>query len=141
VPFGAALSALTLVVFALSDSGTPIALLAVTTLLSGIGLGFVGAPTFSSVYRVVQPEEVSRATSAMFILNQLGASLGIAIMALILQRATSGGSVNDAFAIAFWWSVGGSTVIVIASQLLPGKDPVATLPAGGSVQHGVTMAD
>jgi EmrB/QacA subfamily drug resistance transporter len=122
VVIGGVLGAVVMVLFATADTGTSLALLATASVFFGVGLGFVGPPTLSSIYRSVQPELISRATSAMFILTQVGAALGIAMFALILQRTGSDGDLMSGFEWAFWTGVAGSLVIMVASRILPGPD-------------------
>jgi EmrB/QacA subfamily drug resistance transporter len=131
VVIGGVLGAVVMVLFATADTGTSLALLATASVFFGVGLGFVGPPTLSSIYRSVQPELISRATSAMFILTQVGAALGIAMFALILQRTGSDGDVMSGFEWAFWTGVAGSLVIMVASRILPG--PERAEPAPGRI--------
>jgi MFS family permease len=108
-------------VFALSGTGTSLWLLGIVSLLYGIGQGFVGAPTMSSVYRAVEPALASRATSALFILVQIAAAIGVAIFALIVQRTDISSDGFRGFERAFWVGVAGMILMMVASQLLPGK--------------------
>lgn len=126
VPVGALLIGLGALVFTSSDAGTSQLLLTGAQLAAGFGLGLVGAPTMGSVYRTVPGDAVAGATGAVFILNQIGASLGIAVVALILQ----GGGAHTAptpatFGDAFWWPVAAAAVVFIAGLLLPGKPEAA----------------
>ncbi|WP_062428868.1 DHA2 family efflux MFS transporter permease subunit [Herbidospora daliensis] len=126
VPVGALLIGLGALVFTGSDAGTSQLLLTGAQLAAGFGLGLVGAPTMGSVYRTVPGDAVAGATGAVFILNQIGASLGIAVVALILQ----GGGAHTAptpttFANAFWWPVAAAAVVFAAGLLLPGRPEAA----------------
>ncbi|WP_214103105.1 DHA2 family efflux MFS transporter permease subunit [Acrocarpospora catenulata] len=132
VPVGALLIALGALVFTGSDAGTSQVALTAAQLAAGFGLGLVGAPTMGSVYRTVPGESVAGATGAVFILNQIGASLGIAVVALILQGGGAHATPTpDSFGDAFWWPVAAAAVVFAAGLLLPGRpqppaaDPVA----------------
>jgi EmrB/QacA subfamily drug resistance transporter len=134
VMIGGVIGTLVMIVFATADADTSVTLLATVSVFFGAGLGFVGPPVLSSVYRSVQPDLISRATSAMFILTQIGGALGIATFALILQRTGSDGNVMTGFERAFWTGVAGSLVILVASQILPGRDRRDRLePAAGRI--------
>lgn len=49
-------------------------------------------------------------------LNQLGASVGIAVSALIMETARPLGGVHG----AYWWVMGAIRLILAATPLLPG---------------------
>lgn len=128
VPTGAVLIAAGALVFTQAAAGTPEVWLAAVQVVTGFGMGLVGAPTIGSVYRTVPAEAVGSATSAVFILNQIGASLGIAVAALILQGGiTAGTPPAEAFAAAFWWAFAAALVVLLASLALPGR-PAARAP-------------
>ncbi|WP_043606285.1 DHA2 family efflux MFS transporter permease subunit [Candidatus Protofrankia datiscae] len=128
VPAGAFAIALSVLVFTQAGLHTSEAGLAVSVFGTGLGLGFVGAPTMGALYRTLPAESVAQGTSALYVLNQLGASLGIAVVALILQsRAADGASVETAFHPAFWWVFAGSLAVLAAGWFLPGRP--ARLPA------------
>ncbi|CUU54552.1 drug resistance transporter, EmrB/QacA subfamily [Parafrankia irregularis] len=122
VPGGAALVGAAALVFALSGPNTSVPVLSVASLVAGVGLGFVGAPTMSSVYRTVQPAAVSSATGAIVIARQIGASVGVAAVALIVSaRVDDGASAVDAYTASFWWVLGGGVVVLLAGFALPGR--------------------
>ncbi|WP_066363842.1 DHA2 family efflux MFS transporter permease subunit [Herbidospora mongoliensis] len=129
VPVGALLIGLGALAFTGSDAGTSQVLLTGAQFATGFGLGLVGAPTMGSVYRTVPGDSVAGATGAVFILNQIGASLGIAVVALILQ----GGGAHavptvTSFGDAFWWPVAAAAVVFAAGLLLPGKPEAPAEP-------------
>jgi len=69
----------------------------------------------------VPSAQVPRATGALFIFIQVGASFGVAISALILQRSRQAGDLAHAFGNAFWWVFAASIVVMAASLSLPGR--------------------
>ena len=121
VPTGAALVAVGALVYTGADAGTSQVLLTVVQVVIGFGFGLVGAPTMGALYRVVAPEQVPAATGAVFILNQIGASLGIAVVALVLQNGLTGPDPGGAHGSAFWWTAISALLVLAASLLLPGK--------------------
>ncbi|CAO5173221.1 MFS transporter, DHA2 family, multidrug resistance protein [Frankia sp. AiPs1] len=128
-PGGAALIAVSALVFTRSGTDTSEALLGVAAFVTGLGLGFIGAPTMGALYRTLPPASVPQGTSALYVLNQLGASLGIAIVAFILQRGISGGVPSvHAFQSAFWWVLGGAIAVLLSGLFLPGRPQPAPQP-------------
>ena len=54
--------------------------------------------------------------------QQVGGSFGVAIGAVVLESAASGGqSLAHGFGQAFWWTVGFTVVAALASFFLPGR--------------------
>ncbi|MER5871135.1 DHA2 family efflux MFS transporter permease subunit [Streptomyces sp. NPDC002044] len=136
VPAGSVLIGAGALVFTQSGPGTLQVLLTVAQFATGFGMGLVGAPTMGSVYRTVPGDAVAGATGAVFILNQIGASLGIAVVALILQ---GGGAhtapTNETFGNAFWWPVAAAVVVFLAGLLLPGRpQPAPEAPAPAAAE-------
>lgn len=122
VPAGAVMVGLGTLGFALSGAATGSLPLAVCSLVAGVGLGFVGAPTMSSVYRTVPPPSVSSATGSIVIGRQIGASVGVAAVALIVAtQRDHGASTIEAFNMSFWWVIGGAAVVFVAGFALPGR--------------------
>jgi EmrB/QacA subfamily drug resistance transporter len=122
VPMGATLIGLGALLYTGADTATSQVLLAAALLVVGFGMSLVGPPTMGSVYRTVPAESVGTATSAVFILNQIGASLGIAVVALIVQHGLAAGTAPaTAFGTAFWWTVLGAAAVLVASLFLPGR--------------------
>ncbi|MEU0466757.1 DHA2 family efflux MFS transporter permease subunit [Amycolatopsis sp. NPDC006131] len=91
---------------------------AVAAFVMGLGLGFVGAPTMGSLYRTLPAELVPQGSSALYILNQLGASIGVVVVTLILETA---GDAMAGFHGVYWFAVGALVVVLAASPLLPGR--------------------
>ncbi|MCM3925371.1 MFS transporter, partial [Frankia sp. AiPs1] len=98
---------------------------ALAAFVVGLGLSFVGAPTMGSLYRTLPPASVPQGSSVLYILNQLGAAIGIAVVTLILATVGDGGGV-DGFHGVYWFALGTIVIILAASLLLPGRpEPVA----------------
>lgn len=78
-------------------------------LIVGLGFGAVMVPATAVAYRELDPANIPRATSALRIVQQLGASLGVAFLALTLQRALTAAGGDPvaraaAFGDTFWWA-------------------------------------
>ncbi|GAA1522169.1 MDR family MFS transporter [Sphaerisporangium rubeum] len=136
VPVGALLIAGGALVFTGSGPQTSQVLLTAAQLAIGFGLGLVGAPTMGSVYRTVPGDAVAGATGAVFILNQIGASLGIAVVALILQGGGAHATpTTESFGDAFWWPFAAGLVVFLAGLLLPGRqEPAPDVPAAAPAE-------
>ncbi|MDN3260675.1 DHA2 family efflux MFS transporter permease subunit [Streptomyces sp. CSDS2] len=138
-PFGALVITLSSLAYTQAGADTSEVLLGVCAFTTGVGLGFIGAPTMGSLYRTLPGESVAQGTSALYIINQLGASLGIAVVALLLQRqADSGHSPVESFQTTSWWVFGAALAVLIAGWFLPGKpEPAAAATErGDSPQEG-----
>ncbi|MEU1259438.1 MDR family MFS transporter [Streptomyces chartreusis] len=124
---GAAIALLSSLAFSRFDAqtGQLWPLLAAFTL--GIGTGSAGAPVIGSVYRTLPPQLVPQGSSVLYMLNQLGASIGIAMVALLMQNAGVGDP-QSGFRNAYLAVVVALLVMIVASLFIPGR-AVAPQPA------------
>jgi predicted cobalt transporter CbtA len=67
------------------------------------------------------------------IAQQVGASFGVAIVAVVLQSLLIRGAVG-AFHTAFWWAFGITVVAFIPALALPRARPAETLPAARTTE-------
>ncbi|WP_021600344.1 DHA2 family efflux MFS transporter permease subunit [Actinomadura welshii] len=100
----------------------------------GLGLGCVGAPTMGALYRTLPPALVPQGSSVLYMLNQLGASAGIAVVALIVQHAAGGPPAAGYHGVA-WFGAAAAAVILAGTAALPGRPREA--PALRSGNAGV----
>lgn len=129
-PFGAFIIVLSSLAYTQAGATTSEVLLGICAFTTGVGLGFIGAPTMGSLYRTLPGESVAQGTSALYIVNQLGASLGIAVVALLLQRqADSGHTAVESFQTTSWWVFGAAVAVLISGWFLPGRPEPAQAPA------------
>ncbi|MFI0449506.1 DHA2 family efflux MFS transporter permease subunit [Actinomadura sp. 6N118] len=106
---------------------------ALAGLVIGLGLGCVGAPTMGALYRTLPAPLVPQGSSVLYMLNQLGASAGIAVVALIIE--TVGPSTGFHRVAVFGAAV--TAVILLAAALLPGRPaPEFTNPPAEAVTEG-----
>ncbi|MBB4660733.1 DHA2 family efflux MFS transporter permease subunit [Conexibacter arvalis] len=101
VPFALALAALTQV-------GETTSYLAVegALLLFGVGMGTTMMTAMTAAYRTLARPQVARATALLTIVQRLGSSLGVALVAVSLQRGgagAAGAAPAGAFADTFRW--------------------------------------
>ncbi|WP_083753737.1 DHA2 family efflux MFS transporter permease subunit [Actinosynnema sp. ALI-1.44] len=102
------------------------ALLAVALGVTGFGIGVAIPGTMAFMFQAVGPAAMARATGALFIFNQLGGSLGIALAAVTLQANLTGTTdVPGAFAATYWIVVTAAIVGIVAAAALPGSFRVA----------------
>ncbi|MDX6698725.1 MAG: hypothetical protein QOE65_2122 [Solirubrobacteraceae bacterium] len=90
-------------------TATPYWLLGVGLLVRGVGLGFTMMPAMASAYAVLRREEVPRATPMLNVLQRVGGSIGVAVLAVVLERQLRGAhdraAVAASFAHTYWWSL------------------------------------
>ncbi|GAA1831384.1 MDR family MFS transporter [Actinomadura chokoriensis] len=145
VPLGIALLVLGTVPFALVTADTSYWLLGGALVVRGIGLGCTMMPTMSAALTTLRREAVSRASSSLNIIVQLGGSVGTALLAVILAReigdripqAAGGGGgggvgaipeqvrqqiapkLADAFGSTFWVALILTALLIVPALLLP----------------------
>ncbi len=73
----------------------PGAVLAIGLFLRGAGMGATLMPAMASAYQVLPEAQVARAASALEIVQRAGASLGIALLAILLQSRLGSVSLSD----------------------------------------------
>ncbi|WP_083420165.1 MDR family MFS transporter [Pseudofrankia sp. BMG5.36] len=109
----------------------------------GAGLSFVGAPTMGSLYRTLPPAAVPQGSSVLYILNQLGAAIGIAVVTLILTTVGNGGEDPMAgYHGVYWFAIVALAIILAASVFLPRREAspaVATPPAAEPQPAGAAV--
>ncbi|WP_020130984.1 DHA2 family efflux MFS transporter permease subunit [Streptomyces sp. 303MFCol5.2] len=128
---GAAIALLSSLAFSRFDADTAQLwpLLAAFTL--GIGTGSAGAPVIGSVYRTLPGHLVPQGSSVLYMLNQLGASIGIAVVALLVQNASDA---QSGFRDAYSAVVAALVVMIVASLFIPGR--TVTPPEQPSEESG-----
>jgi len=90
------------------------ALLGVALFVRGIGFGAATVTLMTAAYRDIDKAQVPRATSALQIGQRIGAPLGAAVTAVVLQCQLAVAAPATAFGSTFWWSLA-----LTAPALLP----------------------
>ncbi|MBW8480753.1 DHA2 family efflux MFS transporter permease subunit [Actinomadura parmotrematis] len=148
VPFGVVLIVLGTVAFTQVEAGTSYWLLSASLFVRGMGLGCTMMPTMSAALTTLPRAAVSRASSSLNIIMQLGGSFGSALLAVILTRQISGNlpqqpgggggeshlgqipesvrvhvapQLADSFGTTFWVALGITAVLILPAFLLPRK--------------------
>ncbi|BCY08312.1 MDR family MFS transporter [Actinoplanes sp. L3-i22] len=121
---GFALTGLATVPFGFVGADTATWPLLVALFVRGLGLGMVVIPLMTVAFVGLDRERVPHASIVLRIGQQVGGSVGVALLTVILaSTARRTGSLVTAFDTAFWWSIGFTAVAVALSVLLPGKAP------------------
>jgi EmrB/QacA subfamily drug resistance transporter len=123
---GLLLSAISTLAYTQVAAHTSLVLLSGVLVLNGAGIGSALVPSLASPYRGLRPQQIPKATSAIRILQQLGGSFGVAVLAVVLQRqlvdqAHHGSSLAAAYGHTFWWALGFIALATIPALLLPGS--------------------
>lgn len=91
----------------------------------GLGAGLFSAPTMGSLYRTLPATMVAAGSSVLYMLNQLGAAFGVAVVALLMQTATTA---MIGVHRVFWLIAATNVIVLVAIPLLPGRSH-ASAPA------------
>ncbi|MBT2415296.1 multidrug efflux MFS transporter [Streptomyces sp. ISL-12] len=120
---GMLVTALGALAFSQIGSDTNTALLSVALGLTGYGIGLTAPGTMAFMYKAVGEASAPRATSALFIFNQIGGALGIAAIAITLQERL--GSADDhpaaAYGGSYWVIIAFSVIAALSALVLPGS--------------------
>jgi EmrB/QacA subfamily drug resistance transporter len=140
---GVTILALATVPFAFVTDHTPYALLGGVLFVRGLGLGASIQPSTAAAYALLHSSQVPRATAALNTLRQIGASIGTALLAVVLQheskaalssvpgsaggllaplpasdRAQISGPVATAFGHTFMWAVALALLAILPAVAL-----------------------
>jgi MFS family permease len=126
----------------LAGPGTSLWWLAAVLLVRGLGIGAVLIPPMSVAYQDTQPAGIAHASMNTRIAQQVGASFGTAIVAVVLQSLLDHGAAG-AFHGAFWWAIGITIAAVVPAVALPtGRRPDHdSRRLGGASQTGAAQHD
>ncbi|WP_049563950.1 DHA2 family efflux MFS transporter permease subunit [Nonomuraea sp. SBT364] len=122
---GALLAGLSALAFTQVDAGTGQAWPVLAALTIGLGMGCFSAPTMGSLYRSLPGPLVAQGSSVLYMLNQLGAALGIALVTLVLQTS---GDVTAGLHGVFWLVTVLLAAVLAVIPLLPGRTRIAPEP-------------
>ncbi|HZE04145.1 MAG TPA: MFS transporter, partial [Solirubrobacteraceae bacterium] len=121
-------------------------LIGVDLFVFGLGMGFTMMPVFTGAMQTIRGAAVARASTALNILQQTGASIGTAVLTVLLASALSsklGGHATigaaaavppgvraqvappmaAAFGQTFWWALALIAVAFLGSLALPKRRP------------------
>ncbi|HUB93935.1 MAG TPA: MDR family MFS transporter [Verrucomicrobiae bacterium] len=117
---GLAVTVLGTLPFAFATAHTSEWLLAAVLFVRGLGLTPVNIAVMVGAFQGVPEKELPDASSTTRIIQQVGASFGVAVLTLILSRALLTHELPaQAFDVAFWWSIGFVVLALVPTLLLP----------------------
>jgi hypothetical protein len=94
--------------FGLIGAHTSIVWLSIVMFLRGTGIGFGFMPAMTAAFASLKRSELPDATPQLNVLQRLGGSVGVAVLAVVLQRALAGAhtvaAAASAYGTAFWAS-------------------------------------
>ena len=132
--------------------------------LMGLGMGFTMMPTMAAAIQTLVHDEVPRASTMLNIFQQVSASVGTALMSVLLATSLadklgtpSGGGLSatqhvppeviqkiagpmaDAFQHTYWYAVGLLTLAFIPALFLPRRTPDATSADASPAEVSIPM--
>jgi len=120
--FGVIVTTITTIPFGLIGAHTSVALLSVAMLLRGMGIGFAFMPAMAAAFAALDRSELPSATPQLNVLQRVGGSIGVAVLAVVLQRALIGvhtaAGAASAYGTAFWASAGLTALAIIPCVIL-----------------------
>ncbi|HWF72725.1 MAG TPA: MDR family MFS transporter, partial [Solirubrobacteraceae bacterium] len=143
---GVLLTAAATIPFALIGAHTSILWLCVAMVVRGFGIGFAFMPAMSAAFASLERSELSDATPQLNVLQRVGGSIGIAVLAVVLQRGLDGAhslsAAASAYGTAFWVAVGLTAVAIVPCIVLMRAERAARRTPGevGAPDDG-TMAE
>ena len=160
---GLAVMTLATLPFVWMGAGTSSTLLAGALVVRGLGLGAVMMPSMAAAYAVVAPAAVPRATSALNVLQRIGGSIGVALVAVVLQnemraavpqgdagsllqplpagaRAQLAGPLSTAFRHTFAWAACLTLLAIVPAALLARAERAERRGTGKRAAAGTPVA-
>jgi EmrB/QacA subfamily drug resistance transporter len=118
-------------------TGTSVLAISLVLVLRGVGIGFSFMPAMTAAFASLRPEQLSDATPQLNVVQRIGGAIGVAVLAVVLQRAgghaPSGAKLAGAFDTAYWWSLGICVMSLIPCLvLLRAENPRARLSAAAA---------
>jgi len=96
---------------ALIGPHTSILWLCLVTGVRGVGIGFAFMPSFVAAFAALERTELPDAAPQLNVLMRVGGSIGVAVLAVVLERAIlaaghspSAAASSGAYGTAFWWA-------------------------------------
>jgi EmrB/QacA subfamily drug resistance transporter len=131
---GMALAVLGTLPYALVGPDTSEALLSAALVVRGAGLGAAIVPIMAGAYAELEREAIPRATTAIRIIQQVGGSLGTAILAVILQHRLGATTPTAGFGDTFTWALAFTAVAFVPALALGGRQSRLASRAAASAE-------
>jgi EmrB/QacA subfamily drug resistance transporter len=112
-------------------------LISLVLVVRGLSIGFSFMPAMTAAFAAMRPEQLSDATPQLNVVMRLGSAVGVAVLAVVLQRASTHAhgrsELAHAFAHTYWWALGIAVLSLIPCLLLlRAERPRATHDFAGS---------
>jgi EmrB/QacA subfamily drug resistance transporter len=125
---------------------TSVVLISLVLVVRGLSIGFSFMPAMTAAFSVMRPDQLSDATPQLNVVMRLGSAIGVAVLAVVLQRASvhAHGSValGHAFAHTYWWGLGIAVFsLVPCLLLLRAERPSQTEAQAGSEEERLLRAE
>src|ERR1700749_2292615 len=116
---------------------TSIPFISFLLLIRGVGIGLSFIPVTTVAFASLRTDQLSDATPQMNVLQRVGGAIGTGVLAVVLQRASTGAhgpaELADAFGTAYWWALG-----ICAASMIP---VLVLLRAEGPKEEAPVSAD
>ncbi|HEX4437275.1 MAG TPA: DHA2 family efflux MFS transporter permease subunit [Solirubrobacteraceae bacterium] len=125
---------------------TSVVLISLVLVVRGLSIGFSFMPAMTAAFSVMRPDQLSDATPQLNVVMRLGSAIGVAVLAVVLQRASvhAHGSValGHAFAHTYWWGLGIAVFsLVPCLVLLRAERPEQTEAQAASAEEPLLRAE
>jgi EmrB/QacA subfamily drug resistance transporter len=120
---GVAVLCLSTLPLAFVGAHTSMVLISLVLVVRGLSIGFSFMPAMTAAFAVLRPDQLSDATPQLNVVMRLGSAIGVAVLAVVLERASlheHGHVVQTAhaFATTYWWGLGIAVLSLIPCLLL-----------------------
>jgi EmrB/QacA subfamily drug resistance transporter len=115
---GVSVLSLSTIPLAFIGAHTSVVYLSLVLVLRGVGIGFSFMPAMTAAFASLRSDQLSDATPQLNVVQRIGGAIGVAVLAVVLQRATEHAhtvaGLAGGYGTAFWWSVG-----ICVASLIP----------------------
>jgi EmrB/QacA subfamily drug resistance transporter len=143
--FGVVLTTLASLPFALITAHTPVPEIVAAMFVRGLGIGFAFLPAMTAAYASLERSELPDATPQMNILQRVGGSIGVAVLAVVLERSLVGAHTTEqaaaAFGTAFWWAAALTALAIIPCVILMRAERAARTAHAQQALDGAALAE
>jgi EmrB/QacA subfamily drug resistance transporter len=101
-------------------ANTSIVGLSALLVVRGVSIGLSFMPAMTAAFASMRPDQLSDATPQINVLMRLGSAIGVAVLAVVLQRSSGGATTHPAHAFdtAYWWGLGIAVLSLIPCAML-----------------------
>jgi EmrB/QacA subfamily drug resistance transporter len=120
--FGVSLLAVSTIPLAFIGAETSYVTISLVLFVRGISIGLGFMPAMTAAFAAMRPEQLSDATPQINVVMRLGSAVGVAVLAVVLQRGSVGAHTSaelaEAFAHTYWWAFGIALLSLIPCLML-----------------------